>query len=187
MNHNIGISIIDKGRGIAPEQMTHLFSKYGSREAKGLGLAICKGLVEAHGGRIRAQSAGLNQGACFTFTIPIVGDAQTGLTPNTSQTDQVSGTRSRILVVDDDPRTLHFVRDALLEAGYAPIVVADHEKLEHILTTEKPALVILDLVLPGTDGIELMEKVPGLNDVPVIFISGYGRDETVARALAFRR
>ena len=48
---------------------------------------------------------------------------------------------------------------------------------------EKPVLVVLDLVLPGTDGIELMETVPGLADVPVIFISGYGRDETIARAL----
>ena len=45
-------------------------------------------------------------------------------------------------------------------------------------------LVVLDLILPGTDGIELMETVPALADLPVIFISGYGRDETVARALA---
>ena len=89
----------------------------------------------------------------------------------------------RILVVDDDPETLRFVRDALTEAGYAPLVTGDHGELAHILETEQPALVLLDLVLPGTDGIELMGQVPALADLPVLFISGYGRDETVARAL----
>ena len=56
-------------------------------------------------------------------------------------------------------------------------------QLAHIIRSEKPRLVLLDLVLPGQDGIELMEEVPELSDLPVIFISGYGRDETVAAAL----
>ena len=91
--------------------------------------------------------------------------------------------RPRILALDDDPDTLRVVRDALSEAGYATIVTGDHESLAEILRTESPALVLLDLMLPGTDGIELMRDVPALADVPVVFISGYGRDETVARAL----
>ena len=77
---------------------------------------------------------------------------------------------------------LRYVRDALLEAGYAPLVTGDHRELARILRTEGPQLVVLDLVLPEADGIELMERVPGLADLPVIFISAYGRDETVARA-----
>ena len=180
---DVSISIVDEGHGIAPSQMMHLFSKYGEGKLKGLGLAICKGLVEAHGGRIRAQSAGPGQGARFTFTIPIVNGAQTDLAPHKYQVSESLGNSHRILVVDDDPRTLHFVRDALLGAGYEPIVEVDHEKLAQILTTKKPSLVILDLVLPGTDGIELMNNVPGLQDIPVIFISGYGRNETIVRAL----
>ena len=52
-----------------------------------------------------------------------------------------------------------------------------------VIRAEKPALVLLDLMLPGTDGVELMQTVPELADMPVIFISGYGRDETIARAL----
>ena len=105
---NVAVSVSDEGRGIAPDHLGQLFRKYttaGDRKGGiggGLGLAICKGLVEAHGGRIRA---------------------------------------------------------------------------------EKPRLVLLDLMLPGTDGIELMRTVPELADLPVIFISGYGRDETIARAL----
>ena len=55
--------------------------------------------------------------------------------------------------------------------------------LARLIRTEKPRLVLLDLLLPGLDGIELLEQVPELSDLPVIFISAYGRDETVARAL----
>ena len=86
-------------------------------------------------------------------------------------------------MVDDDPQTLRYVRDALANAGYLPLVTGDHRELPRIVQTEKPRLVVLDLVLPGTDGIELMENVPELIDLPVIFISGYRRDETIARAL----
>ena len=75
------------------------------------------------------------------------------------------------------------MRDSLTDTGYAPLLLGDHRQLARVLASETPALVLLDLVLPGTDGIELMESVPGLADLPVIFISGYGRDETIARAL----
>ena len=88
-----------------------------------------------------------------------------------------------ILVVDDDPETLRHLRDTLAEAGYAPLVTGDPGAVARLIRTEKPQLVLLDLMLPGTDGIELMQTVPGLSDLPVIFISGYGRDETIARAL----
>ena len=55
--------------------------------------------------------------------------------------------------------------------------------MSDLLRTKRPALVLLDLTLPGTDGVELLEAVPELTDLPVIFISAYGRDETIARAL----
>ena len=63
------------------------------------------------------------------------------------------------------------------------MVTGEHEDLSRIIRTEKPRLVLLDLMLPGTDGIELMASVLELADLPVIFISAYGRDETIARAL----
>ena len=93
------------------------------------------------------------------------------------------GKPDAILVVDDDPQTLRHVRDTLAEAGYSPLVTGDHGELAAIIRAEKPALVLLDLMLPGTNGIKLKRTVPELADLPVIFISGYGRDETIARAL----
>ena len=193
---DIAISVADEGRGIAPERLPHLFRKHGGiaggdREgalgAAGLGLAICKGLVEAHGGRIRAASGGAGQGTEVTFTLPVAGacgeDAAAGFTPARPAAPRNGPEQIPVLVVDDDPKTLRYVRDALAGSDYRPLVTGDPEELPGLIQTERPRLVLLDLMLPGTDGIELMERVPELADLPVIFISGYGRDETIARAL----
>ena len=88
----------------------------------------------------------------------------------------------RVLAVDDDPQALRYVRDALASAGYTPVVTGDPEEALRLVGEEKPDLVLLDLMLPGTDGIELMKDILGAGDVPVIFLSAYGRDEFIARA-----
>ena len=190
----VAISVSDEGRGIPPEQLTHLFRKYarvgdsqGGIRGSGLGLAICKGLVEAHGGRIRAESGGVGLGARFTFTIPVAEERSSQAPAGFGQSPAGSPKESRegipILVVDDDPLMLRMVRDALSGVGYETVVTGDPQQVPHLIKTKKPQLALLDLMLPGTDGIELMEQVPEMADLPVIFISGYGRDEIVARAL----
>ena len=141
--------------------------------------------MEAHGGRIRAESAGPGQGVRFTFTLPVAGDPvrAPGAAHGRALPAGRNGEPPPVLVVDDDPRTLRFVRDALAQAGYAPLATGDPGEISGIVRTQRPCLVLLDLMLPGADGIELMETLPELADIPVIFISAYGRDETVARAL----
>ena len=122
------------------------------------------------------------RGARFTFTLPVSEEA--GAASDQLRPSQPGGERPPVLVVDDDPQMLRFVRDALSEAGYAPLVSrATTANCPGSFGAEKPSLVLLDLILPGADGIELMESVPELADLPVIFISAYGRDETIARAL----
>ncbi|MCY3599903.1 MAG: response regulator [Gemmatimonadetes bacterium] len=193
-NAHVAISVSDHGRGIPVERLPHLFRKYaGTGDARqdldgGLGLAICKGLVEAHGGRIWARSAGEGQGARFTFTVPVAEHADGDPRRADSVPDSVGPhrprrARERILVVDDDPQALRHVRDVLTAEGYAAFVTGDHRELSHVIRTEKPHLILLDLMLTGTDGIALMQHVPELANLPVIFISAYGRDETIARAL----
>ena len=191
---HVAVSVADEGRGIPSERLPYLFRKFtrtdgddlGSGVAgSGLGLAICKGIVEAHGGRIWAESEGPGMGARFTFTIPTVEEAGSGTAVSTSAARRAvagPGERVRVLAVDDDPQALRYVRDALLKSGYTPVVTGDPEEALRLVEEEKPDLVLLDLMLPGTDGIELMKDILGAGDVPVIFVSAYGRDELIARA-----
>ena len=189
---HVQISVADNGPGVPADQLPHLFRKHsgttaatgdGRPGASGLGLAICKGLVEAHGGRIWVESAGAGRGTRFTFTVPAAEDVAdpAGLAPGRSR--QPRGESACILVVEDDPRTLRRLRDALTDADYAVVVTGDPQEVGDLIRTHAPLLVLLDLMLPGTDGIELMTVVPELQDVPVIFISAYDRDETIVRAL----
>ncbi len=188
----VEISVADEGRGVSPDEMPLLFRKFSrnigqgaEREAPdtGLGLAICKGIVEALGGRIWAESGGLGQGSTFTFTLPVAGAAAAVESPSPSVRSQPGARdQARILAVDDDPMVLRYVRDALSRAGYAPVVTTDPDEALRIVESDRPRLVLLDLMLPGSDGIELMGSILDIADVPVIFLSAYGRDEIIARA-----
>ena len=89
----------------------------------------------------------------------------------------------RVLAVDDDPQALRHVRDALVKSDYTPIVTADPEEALRLLETERPHLVLLDLVLPGADGMELMQEIAERTEAPVIFLSAHGQEHLVARAL----
>ena len=189
--YHVAVSVTDEGRGIAAERLPHLFRKFSRIDGEdrrrdiagsGLGLAICKGIVEAHGGRIWAESDGLGLGARFTFTIPVAVDAVAGVPRLSARRERAEKERTRVLCVDDDPQTLRYVRDALAGAGYAPIVTADPQEAASLVEANDPHLVLLDLMLPGTDGIELMGDILDMADVPVIFLSAYGQEETIARA-----
>ena len=192
---HVEVSVCDWGRGVPPEMLAQLFHKHVALDGAntgngigttGLGLAICKGLVEAHGGRIRAESAGLGKGARFTFTLPVAEAGEVRMReetlPGRAGLPGDSRAKPRVLIVDDDPKMLRYARDALTQAGYTAVVTGDPDEISDLLNTEKPQLVLLDLMLPGADGIELMTHIPELTELPVIIISGYGHDETLARA-----
>jgi len=193
---HVAVSVIDEGRGIPAESLPDLFRKFSRAQSEeqtgdtGLGLSICKGIVEAHGGRIWAESDGPGLGARFTFTLPTVeavGSGATGgrlpaFTRSTRQWRRKEGERVRVLAVDDDPNDLRYIRDTLARSGYDPLVTGEPQEALRLVEEERPELVLLDLMLPGTDGIELMKDILDVADVPVIFLSAYGREEQIARA-----
>ena len=188
---HVAVSVADRGVGMPADRMPHLFRKFSQLDGEerrrelagsGLGLAICKGIVEAHGGRIWAESDGPGLGSRFTFTVPAVEEGSVRPTPPPHRRRQASRERPRVLCVDDDPQTLRYVRDALAKAGYTPIVTSDPEAVTRLIEEEEPHLVLLDLVLPNNDGIELMKDILDIADVPIIFLSVYGQEEVIARA-----
>ena len=186
---HVAVSVLDEGVGMAPDRLSLLFKEGGEhahdRHGGGLGLVICKGLVEAHGGRIHAESAGPGQGTRLTFTLPtaLEADVSAAYARDGFPDHRTGPAKARVLVLDDDPQTLRQVRDVLGSAGCRTAVTGDPRELPRLLKEEQPDLVLLDLVLPGVDGIELMRQIPELADLPVIFVSAYDRAETIAAAL----
>ncbi len=192
---HVAVSVADQGRGILPEMLPGLFRRFSRAfdrdtasvvEVSGLDLAICRGIVEAHGGRIRAESGGPGLGAKFTFTLPIVEGLVTAVpAPPSPARRALRRARDvvRVLAVDDDPQSLRYVRETLARAGYAPVVTGDPADALRLVVDEKPHLVVLNLVLPDRDGVDLMNDILRIADLPVIFLSVYGQDDAVVRAL----
>ena len=184
----VEVSVADAGEGVPAERLLHLFRRHAGGDARegggsGLGLVICKGLVEAHGGRIRAESDGAGRGTRIAFTLPAA-EAESSSRAAFGSPLQSSREKTSVLVVDDDPLARRQAREVLTAAGYAPAATGEPGQVARLIEAKRPALVLLDLVFPGADGIELMRTLPGLADLPVIFVSAYGRGETVAHALA---
>ena len=184
---DVEVSVADQGRGIPAEDLPRLFRKFSRREDRdtegdtGLGLAICKGIVEAHGGRIHAESDGPGLGARFVFTLSAVQDV--GPAPRSARSQDGGQSAGTVLVVDDDPLILRSVRDVLSTAGFRPVVTEDPEEALALMGEHSPRLALLDLMLPEHDGTELMDDLLAVSRIPVIFLSAYGRDEVVARVL----
>ena len=185
----VAISVADEGGGIAADPLSILYEKAspagadGGRKTMGQGqsLSVCKGIVEAHGGRIRSESDGPGLGARFTFTLPVA-DETSVETYGSSLRSRKGEKQARVLVVEDDPQTLRYVRDTLAEAGYEPTVTADPEEVLVLVGEVRPSLVLLDMMLPGVDGIKLMRDILTVADVPVILLSVYDQDQVLARA-----
>ena len=192
----VAVSVEDKGRGVSADLIPHLFNAFSRTDGRnkgrrngieGLGLAICKGVVEAHGGRISEESGGPGRGARFTFTVPVVDEtvyrAESGSSqPAAALSRQAGRGRARILAVDDDPEARRYIRNILSEADFTPVVTGDPEDIERLMGVEQPHLVLMDMTLSWDGGVELMERIRRISDAPVIFVSRYGSGQNMDRA-----
>jgi PAS domain S-box-containing protein len=193
----VTVHVRDRGRGIPKEKLPLLFKKFsrlhddaGQRlSGTGLGLAICKGIVEAHGGRIWVESAGECEGSTFSFTLPLAVGVSVKAASDEAQRAAHPGRvrrpteKTRVLAVDDEPQILRYLRRCLDDAGYQPIVTADPCEVAKLVELEEPDLVLLDLMLPGTSGFELLKNIREFSGVPVIFLTASDKEEDAVRAL----
>ncbi|MCY4392978.1 MAG: winged helix-turn-helix domain-containing protein [Chloroflexi bacterium] len=176
---HVAVCVADQGGGIPSQPLPLLFQRLSRREGGGrgggdtLGLAVCRGIVEAHGGRIQAESDGPGLGSRLIFTLPVAEEAAPGRPgPLAAGDRRAAPGQGRVLVVDDDPQVLWHVRGALSEAGYAPVVTWDPEEVERLLVVERPHVVLLDPALPASAGMGLLERVLQLTDAPVVLLAG---------------
>ena len=191
----VAVSVEDESRGAPADSLLHPLQRYsradgqamgGGNGREGLGLAICKGIVEAHGGRMTAGSAGPERGARYSFTIPVADEtAQSNRNGSGQLTDNSGLSRiqqARILAVDGEPEARRHIRNTLSEAGFTPVVTGDPDGIERLVDVEQPHLFLLDTTLSRNGGFELMERINRISDAPVILLSGYGSGENMNRA-----
>ena len=151
-----------------------------------LNAVICRGIVEAHGGRMSTEVGGPRQGARFWFTIPTV-DENEYSTDNQSvagiDRSRTPGRgQARVLVVGGDYDGRRYIRSVLSSAGFIPVVTDARDKIERLIETEKPHAVLIEAMLSWADWAELMERISRTTDAPVIFVSGHSGSENIERA-----
>jgi signal transduction histidine kinase/CheY-like chemotaxis protein len=189
------VSVKDSGIGIAVADQPKVFEKFkqvgdtltDKPKGTGLGLPICKEIVEYHGGRIWVESEP-GQGSTFSFTLPILGPpGQLDLIPVRRSVDlealvrqlreQVATHQPRdksILVVDDDSNIRSLLQQELTDAGYVVRLAEDGRKALALIREETPGLVILDVMMPEMNGFDVaavLKNDPATMDIPIIILS----------------
>jgi CheY-like chemotaxis protein len=178
------VDVADTGPGIPADQLDRIFDEFAQlrnperdrTKGTGLGLAICKRLVEAVGGRLTVTSQ-LGQGSTFSAFYPPdhLGDTELDIPQLAARRAAEVAPHAPILVVEDDPRSRQALERLLQKAGYTVVTAADGPAAIAIVAGERPSLVLLDLMLPGMDGLELLRwfrAQPGCEALPVLLLSG---------------
>jgi len=182
---DVRITVSDTGTGMAPGLLARVFEPFfttkGEGRGSGLGLAVCRGITEQHGGTIRVHSEE-GRGTTFEILLPAA-DGTTVAAPAAIAAPRTG--HERILIADDQPHVLRVMERILTQAGYVVVSVADGKLAIETALREPFDLVILDAVMPELGGRGAYEQLraarPGLK---VLFASGYGAEELTARFLA---
>ena len=201
------IQVSDTGIGIAPEFLPYVFERFRQENSSttrshgglGLGLAIVRNLVELHGGKVSAESAGIDKGATFTVQLPLINSQE--ITSRDLKKSTSSGALNskslksktlkglRILVVDDEPDAREVMTNVLEEFG-AEVTAKDsvRQALE-VLELQLPDILVSDIGMPTQDGYSLIsqwrlrEGTSGKH-LPAVALTAYASEQDRERALA---
>ncbi|MEQ8652154.1 MAG: TMAO reductase system sensor histidine kinase/response regulator TorS [Kiloniellales bacterium] len=186
----------DSGPGIAADAQRRIFEPFAQLDPSiarqhggaGLGLAICKQLTQLLDGRLTVESA-TGEGSRFCLQLPLV-QAKAAAAPDRLRAKDLVASRSRkIMVVDDDPVSLRVVRAFLQRMGHRVATAHDGNEALSLVAMERPDLVLMDISMPGMDGLEATRRIrkftdPDLRSLPIVGISAHVFRQELERHLA---
>ncbi|WP_419923443.1 winged helix-turn-helix domain-containing protein [Candidatus Poriferisodalis sp.] len=189
---HVRVAVTPNGKHPAAQPLADLFGSHlpplaGARtngeRGSALGLTVCKGIIEAHGGRIWARTDASGHGTAIAFTLPIAHSSVAA--PATAAYDAArhSPDTARILVIDDDPQTRRYINDTLSKAGFVTALVRNAAEGIASAAASAPDLVLASVSPAGADGIELMDALRVHTAAPAVLVAEYGHQQAVLRAV----
>ncbi|MDZ8183988.1 MAG: PAS domain S-box protein [Nostoc sp. ChiSLP02] len=190
------ITVTDTGKGISSDFLPYIFESFRQEDNSitrkygglGLGLAIVRQLVEAHGGTIKADSLGEGLGATFTVRLPLLNvepeiNYQQELLPQ-----ELTLTGVRVLAVDDDPDIRELLKVLFADYGAEVMVVKSAAQVLATIEYFQPDVLVSDIGMPEVDGYSLIEQIRALpshqgGQVKAIALTAYARSDDRQRAL----
>ena len=205
VNSYLELSVSDTGIGIPASYLPHVFDRFSQKDSSttrdfgglGLGLAICKQLVELHAGSIRAASQGEGNGATFSVQLPLSivqveegSSTRTHPTTETASGEIVSLPRLedvQVFVVDDEPDARELIRTVLEDQGANVTSFGSAEDALAALKTAKPTVLICDIGMPKMDGYQLIRALRANESrserIPAVALTAFARAEDRKRSL----
>lgn len=199
VNSHVELTVSDTGRGIPPAALPHVFDRFWQAEVGterrhgglGIGLAIVRHLVEAHGGEVQAYSDGADLGSTFVVKLPLMvtaGHAGDGDRRHPAASDASPAPPAarldgvRVLAVDDDPDATEVVQALLTASGAEVRVAGSTRQALDILDGWRPHVVVSDIGMPEEDGYSLIREIRGRTperggDIPAVALTAYARVE----------
>jgi PAS domain S-box-containing protein len=187
------VEVIDQGVGIEPEMLPRIFDLFEQGEHStgrspgglGLGLAISRSIVEQHGGRLLAASAGKGRGATVSFEIPTAARPAAPMPPQPSPPRVITCYRPlRILMVEDNKDTLDYLSERLAKRGHEVRTAGSLAAALRLAAEIEFELLICDIDLPDGSGLDLMEQLNSTGNIAGIALSGFGSSEDIEQSLA---
>ncbi|GJG98344.1 PAS domain S-box protein [Cupriavidus pauculus] len=187
------IQVIDHGRGISHEAVESIFNLFVQEDRPGstaqgglgIGLSLCRSLVEMHGGSITAASAGPGLGATFTVQLPLAASADAPSSADGGATG--SRRRRRVLLVDDNRDAADSMSILLEMSGHEVTTAYDGMEAIHAAARVRPDVALIDLAMPGMDGfavIHTLRGMPALSGTRYVALTGFGQASDRAETAA---
>jgi PAS domain S-box-containing protein len=190
------IRVKDQGEGISSEFLPHVFERFRQEDSSrtrsfgglGLGLALVKSFVEAHGGTVDVASEGQGKGSSFEVKLPRENAQRHETKPTTRKRElNDAASRTRILVVEDQPDTLEMLSANFESRGYEVLRCTSAPEALELAGRENFDILISDIGMPGMDGLQLIQKLrqqEGLKSLPAIALTGYASQKDVSAAIS---